>query len=137
MDIDPSTPPAGIPPLVWLLVWLLVGPLGIWALLSKGASRLPGAAGALARWWQRREPAARSYRVSQEEIKRLDDMYTELRRDFDELQQQVRELEGELTAEKKEKWSLLGYVRILIDSHVRHAPHVEVPAAPVDLQKYV
>ena len=63
MDIDPSQPPAGIPPLVWLLVWLLVGPLGIWALLSKGAAKLPGAFGALGRWWQSREPAAASFRV--------------------------------------------------------------------------
>lgn len=137
MDIDPNNPPAGIPPLVWLLLWLLVGPLGIWAVLSKSASKLPGAFGALGRWWQNREPAAKSFRVSQEEIARLDAMYTELRNDFNELREELRAVSEELTDEKREKWAAVGFTRVLIDSHRAHAPHAEVPPVPQLLHKYL
>lgn len=135
--MDPNNPPMGIPPLVWLLIWLIGGPATIALLCTKAASKLPGFLGALGRWWQNREPAARSYRVSQEEIARLNSMYDELKADFNELRREVRKLNGELTAEKREKWSLLAYVRVLIDSHRRHAPNADVPDAPVDLHKYL
>ncbi len=132
-SIDLNHPPAGVSPLVWLLIFLAIGPP---MLMSKAGARLPGFLGAVGRWWQAREPAARSYRVSQEEIKRLDEMYTSLREDFDELQREVHRLSGELTDEKREKWAAISYGRTLIDSHRKHAPDVAVPSAPDALTPY-
>lgn len=126
--------PTGIPPLVWLVVFLLIGPP---ALLSKGAAKLPWIFGAAARWWHGREPVAASYRVSQAEIERLERMYEAVHEDYDELARRMDRLEAELTAEKRLRWDAIGYIRVLIDSHRRHAPDATVPAPPERLQGIV
>lgn len=126
--------PAGIPPLVWLVIFLLVGPP---ALLSKTAARAPGILGAAARWWHNREPATASYRVSQSEIKRLEEMYEAVHEDYEELTARLDRLEAELTAEKRLRWDAIGYIRVLIDSHRRHAPDVPIPEPPERLRDLV
>lgn len=126
--------PAGIPPLVWLGIFLLVGPP---ALLSKTAARAPGIFGAAARWWHNREPVAASYRVSQSEIKRLESLYDGLHQDFEELAARFDRVEAELTAEKRLRWDAIGYIRVLIDSHRRHAPDAPVPTPPERLSDLV
>lgn len=126
--------PAGVPPLVWLLIFMAVGPP---ALLSKTAARAPGVLGSAARWWHNREPATASYRVSQAEIQRIREMYAALHKDFADLAERMDHLEEELTAEKRLRWDAIGYIRILIDSHRRHAPEANVPDPPERLQGIV
>ncbi|MGZ9829844.1 hypothetical protein ACXYTP_23305 [Tsukamurella ocularis] len=126
--------PAGIPPLVWLVIFLLVGPP---ALLSKTAARAPGILGAAARWWHNREPATASYRVSQAEIKRLTEMYEAVHEDYDELAKRLDRIEAELTTEKRLRWDAIGYIRVLIDHARRHAPGVAVPDPPERLRDLV
>lgn len=129
--------PLGIHPVIWLIVFLLVGPP---ALLSKTAAKVPGIAGAAGRWWQGREPAAASYRVSQAEIERLQQDYNRLRSDYEKLvthnvEQDARmdALDKDLTEEKTRFWVAIGYIRRLIDSHQRHAPDAEILAPPKEL----
>lgn len=126
--------PAGIPPLVWLVIFLLVGPP---ALLSKTAARAPGILGAAARWWHNREPATASYRVSQAEIKRLEELYKGLHDYFEELTKRFDRVEAELTAEKRLRWDAIGYIRVLIDHARQHAPGVEIPPPPERLRDLV
>lgn len=118
--------PTGVPPIVWLIIFLLVGPP---ALLSTWAAKLPGVLGAASRWW-RREPSAASYHVSQSEIKRLVQDYQRIRDDYDSLGERMDRLEDELTDEKRRSWAALGYIRILIDSHQRNAPTAQIPPPP-------
>ena len=62
MPIDPNSVPAGVHPLVWLLIFLAIGPP---MLLSKAGAKLPGFLGALGRGWPNREPAAKTTANSQ------------------------------------------------------------------------
>lgn len=130
--------------MVWLIVFLLVGPP---ALLSKGAARLPSFLGAAARWWHSREPrehASGSYRVSQSEIARITADYERLNRAYGDLvahnveqDKRMDNLEAELTEEKRRFWSAIGYIRQLIDSLHRHAPEADIPDPPEMLRNIV
>jgi hypothetical protein len=146
--MDPASPPLGIPPLLWLLIFLIGGPTTLSLLFSRMAARIPGFAGAAARWWQSREPAARSYELQQREIKRLDEQYQRLAADAEEYRTQttarldtlartVADLEVQLTDQKRRFWAAIGYIRrlaaALSDCAVGH-PHPEVPE---ELREYL
>lgn len=49
----PTEPPAGVPWLVWLILFMAFGPP---ALVSKTAAKFPSVLGATARWYQARQP---------------------------------------------------------------------------------
>lgn len=49
----PLEPPAGVPWLVWIFLFIAFGPP---ALVSKTAAKFPSILGATARWWQGRRP---------------------------------------------------------------------------------
>lgn len=124
----------GFHPVVALIIVLLVGPP---ALLSKSAAHLPGVLGATGRWWQRREPATASYRISQTEIERISEAYDRVVEDYKGLvahnaEQDARmdALEKDLTEEKRRFWEAIGYIRRLIDALRRHDPDAEIPAIP-------
>lgn len=123
--------PTGVHPIVWLIVFLLVGPP---ALLSTWAGRLPGVLGAASRWWRRREPSVAAYHVSQAEIERLVLDYQRIRDDYDSLAGRMDRLEEELTQEKTRSWAAIGYIRRLIDSHRQHAPDADIPQPPESLR---
>lgn len=133
-QIDPTTPPPGIPPLVWLVVFLLIGPP---ALMSKAGAKLPGILGAAGRWWQNRTPTATSYRVSQEELKRVVDNYARLRADYDEILAWKTTMETQLTTANRRFWAAVAYIRRLIDALGRHAPDAEMPPPPEMLRDIV
>lgn len=129
--------PAGVHPVIWLILFLLVGPP---ALLSKTAAGLPGLLGTAGRWWQSREPATASFRVSQSEIDRLQKDYDRLRGDYDRLVEHNGEQDGrmdgierELTDAKTRYWAAIGYIRRLIDALRRHDPDAEIPSPPPEL----
>ena len=82
--MDPASPPLGIPPLLWLLIFLIGGPTTLSLLFSRMAARIPGFAGAAARWWQSASPPARSYELQQREISRIDAQYQRLAADAEE-----------------------------------------------------
>ncbi len=133
--------PHGIPPLLWLALFLLVGPP---ALMSKAGAKLPGLLGWIGRKWQARKeltPEERkvsaSYRVSQAEIARMAADYARISEDYEEMveanekrDEKIAELEGEFTAEKRIRWAAIGYIRQLIDSHRKHAPESAIPDPP-------
>ena len=126
--------PHGVPPLLWLVLFLLVGPP---ALMSKGGAKLPGVLGWVGRTWQERKeltPEQRrtspSYRVGQSEIQRIEENYQRLFEDHGELVDRVDKIEKELTTEKRIRWAAIGYIRQLIDALRKHAPDAEVPDPP-------
>lgn len=129
--------PAGVHPVIWLILFLLIGPP---ALLSKTASGLPGLLGAAGRWWQSKEPATASYRVSQSEIHRIQGDYDRLSASYKGLvehnvEQDTRMdgLERELTEAKTRYWAAIGYIRRLIDALRRNDPDGEIPIPPPEL----
>ncbi len=133
--------PHGIPPLLWLVLFLLVGPP---ALMSKAGAKLPGLLGWVGRKWQARKeltPEERrvsaSYRVSQAEIARMAADYARISEDYQEMvaanelrDKKIAQLEGEFTAEKRIRWAAIGYIRQLIDALRKHAPDADVPDPP-------
>ena len=146
--MDPASPPLGIPPLLWLLIFLIGGPSGITLLLSKGAAKIPGVFGAAARWWQSREPAARSYELQQCEIARLDEQYQRLAADAEEYRTQttarldtlartVADLEAQLTDQKRRFWAAIGYIRRLAGELADIAPDHPHPEVPEELSDYL
>ncbi|MFC0314473.1 hypothetical protein ACFQNE_02115 [Gordonia phosphorivorans] len=153
--MDWDTPPAGVPWPVWLFLTLVGGPAGASLLFTQAAARLPGALGALGRWWQQRRRDKRdeflqsqAARVDDREIKRLSVRYDELAADAEqdrirhraeiaEVRGEVQELRDLLTAANSRLWAAIGYVRILIDSHHKHAPAAQVPTAPDKLQDLI
>ena len=133
--------PHGIPPLLWLVLFLLVGPP---ALMSKAGAKLPGFFGWVGRKWQARKEltpeerrASASYRVSQAEIARMAADYARISEDYQEMvasnelrDRKIAHLEGEFSAEKRIRWAAIGYIRQLIDSHRKHAPESAIPDPP-------
>ena len=126
--------PHGVPPLLWLVLFLLIGPP---ALMSKVGAKLPGVLGWVGRTWQERKeltPEQRrtspSYRVGQSEIQRIEENYQRLFEDHGELVDRVDKIEKELTTEKRIRWAAIGYIRQLIDALRKHAPDAEVPDPP-------
>ena len=133
--------PHGIPPLLWLAIFLLVGPP---ALMSKAGAKLPGFLGWVGRKWQARKEltpeerrASASYRVSQAEIARMAADYARISEDYQEMvasnelrDRKIAHLEGEFSAEKRIRWAAIGYIRQLIDSHRKHAPESAIPDPP-------
>ncbi len=132
-QIDPTAPPPGIPPLVWLVIFLLIGPP---ALMSKAGSKLPGLLGAAGRWWQNR-PTTASYHVSQAELARVVGDYTRLREDYDEIIEWKESMERELTTANRRFWAAVAYIRKLVDFGNRHAPDAEMPPPPELLRDIV
>lgn len=137
--LSPETP-AGINPLLYLAIFLLVGPP---ALLWKFGKPI-------ADWWRNRQQRradegkrdSPSYRFSQAEIERIGRDYQRLSKDYEILHskqdaqdERMSRMENELTTEKQLRWSAIGYIRVLIDSHRKHAPEADVPEPPVNLQK--
>ena len=126
--------PNGMHPLVWLVIFLLVGPP---ALLSAWASKIPGVLGATSRRWRNRQRGGAdspAWLVSQAEKKRLMDDYARIAEDYDALVERLDRMEDELTEEKNKSWAAFGYIRRLIDSHRRHAPDADIPQPPESLR---
>jgi hypothetical protein len=133
--------PDGIPPLLWLVLFLLVGPP---ALMSKAGAKLPGFLGWVGRKWQARKDltpeerkSSASYRVSQAEIARMAADYARISEDYEEMvaanekrDKKIAVLEGEMTKEKRIRWAAIGYLRQVIDSHRKHAPESAIPDPP-------
>lgn len=133
--------PHGIPPLLWLALFILLGPP---ALMSKAGAKLPGVLGWVGRKWQARKeltPAERktsaSHRVSQAEIARiaadygrLNTAYGDLVRENEDRDKRLDDFEAEMTVEKRIRWAAIGYIRQLIDSHRKHAPESAIPDPP-------
>lgn len=143
--------PAGIHPLVWLAIFLLLGPP---ALLSKTAAKLPWIFGWAGRRWRDREkrqkpeaPAAEaerqssaSHEISQAEIKRmardyarLNARYNKVIRENLERDRRLDKFEDDMTEEKRVRWAAIGYIRVLIDALRKHAPDADVPDPPPEL----
>ena len=146
--MDPADPPLGIPPLLWLLIFLIGGPTTLSLLFSRMAARIPGFAGAAARWWQSREPAARSYELQEREISRIDAQYERLERDAEEyrrvtderidtLSKTVADLEVQLTDQKRRFWAAIGYIRRLAAALSDIAPGHPHPEVPEELRDYL
>lgn len=146
--MDPADPPLGIPPLLWLLIFLIGGPTTISLIFSRAAARLPGILGAAGRWWQKREPAARSYDLQQREIERLDAQYQRLAADAEEYRSQtterldtltrtVADLEAQLTDQKRRFWAAIGYIRRLAGELADIAPEHPRPEVPEELREYL
>lgn len=113
--MDPNNPPTGIPPLLWLLVILVGGPATFGVLVSSVGARLPGALGALGRWWQARDAAHRaeaqrtaSYEAQDREIGRLKEQYDRITADYKEL---VDELDEKLTRSNRRLFAALDHIR--------------------------
>lgn len=147
MQIDPSSPPAGIPPLVWLFIFLIGGPTGAALIMSKTAARLPGIFGALGRWWQSREPRL-SDQVTRAEIERLVADYQRLaaaRADDREMYStELAAVKDEVAAVREEMrrvwsqfWAALAHMRILTDIIRRLDPTHEIPPVPEVLKEYL
>lgn len=146
--MDPGSPPLGIPPLLWLLIFFIGGPTSISLILSRAAARLPGILGAAGRWWQKREPAARSYDLQQREIERLDAQYQRLAADAEEYRSQtterldtltrtVADLEAQLTDQKRRFWAAIDYIRRLAGELADIAPEHPRPEVPEELRDYL
>lgn len=136
-------------PLLWVAAILLVGPP---MLVSKFAASLPGLFGATARWWRNRRPI-REGTVSRgeledlrEDVKRIREERRQDNADAEEARRRSREeisslrseldlLRRDFTEEKRIRWSAVGYVRVLIDSHLRHAPAAPIPDPPENLRE--
>ena len=126
--------PAGVHPLVWLAIFLLVGPP---ALLSTWAGKRPGVLGAPSRWWRNRQrdgADSPAWQVSQAEKKRLMADYARIAEDYDALVARVDRMDEALTQEKTRSWAAYGYIRRLIDSRRRHAPDADIPQPPESLR---
>lgn len=116
--MDPNNPPAGIPPLLWLLVILVGGPATFGVLVSSVGARLPGALGALGRWWQARDAAHRaeaqrtaSYEAQDREIGRLKEQYDRITADYKELVARMDELDEKLTRSNRRLFAALDHIR--------------------------
>lgn len=160
--MDPSNPPLGIPPLIWLLIFLIGGPSTIALGLTKTAAKLPGIFGAMGRWWQGRDPQSMAARVDDAEIERLYRRYKQLaddaehdrqmaERDRDEYRKGIQELKrlhdqeilqmnakidsikDSLTKSNKRMWAAIGYIRILVDAIRRIDPDHQIPNPPDEL----
>ena len=146
--MDPANPPAGVPPLVWVLIFLIGGPGVFGALCTKAAATLPGIFGAVGRWWQGRRTRqldamihADAARIDDAEIARLSRRYESLAADAErdrvryqaeigKCQHRLDQFEADFTAEKQLRWVAVGHIRVLADSHRKHAPDAELPALP-------
>ena len=118
VPVDPNNPPAGIPPLLWLLVILVGGPATFGVLVSSVGARLPGALGALGRWWQARDAAYRaeaqrtaSYEAQDREIGRLKEQYDRITADYKELVARMDELDEKLTRSNRRLFAALDHIR--------------------------
>lgn len=116
--MDPNNPPTGIPPLLWLLVILVGGPATFGVLVSSVGARLPGALGALGRWWQARDAAHRaeaqrtaSYEAQDREIGRLKEQYDRITADYKELAARMDELDEKLTRSNRRLFAALDHIR--------------------------
>ncbi len=116
--MDPNNPPTGIPPLLWLLVILVGGPATFGVLVSSVGARLPGALGALGRWWQARDAAHRaeaqrtaSYEAQDREIGRLKEQYDRITADYKELVARMDELDEKLTRSNRRLFAALDHIR--------------------------
>ncbi len=116
--MDPNNPPTGIPPLLWLLVILVGGPATFGVLVSSVGARLPGALGALGRWWQARDAAHRaeaqrtaSYEAQDREIGRLKEQYDRVTADYKELVARMDELDEKLTRSNRRLFAALDHIR--------------------------
>ena len=116
--MDPNTPPTGIPPLLWLLVIIVGGPATFGVLVSSVGARLPGALGALGRWWQARDAAHRaeaqrtaSYEAQDHEICRLKEQYDRIVVDYKELVARMDELDEKLTRSNRRLFAALDHIR--------------------------
>lgn len=116
--MDPNNPPTGIPPLLWLLVILVSGPATFGVLVSSVGARLPGALGALGRWWQARDAAHRaeaqrtaSYEAQDREIGRLKEQYDRITADYKELVARMDELDEKLTRSNRRLFAALDHIR--------------------------
>lgn len=116
--MDPNNPPTGIPPLLWLLVILVGGPATFGVLVSSVGARLPGALGALGRWWQARDAAHRaeaqhtaSYEAQDREIDRLKEQYDRITADYKELVARMDELDEKLTRSNRRLFAALDHIR--------------------------
>lgn len=116
--MDPNNPPTGIPPLLWLLVILVGGPATFGVLVSSVGARLPGALGALGRWWQARDVAHRaeaqrtaSYEAQDREIGRLKEQYDRITADYKELVARMDELDEKLTRSNRRLFAALDHIR--------------------------
>lgn len=146
--MDPNSPPAGIPPLLWLLIFLLGGQAAFAALVSSVAARLPGVFGALGRWWRSRERHSAADAVSRAEIDRVVRDYQRLaqaheedhehwRADIAELHAEIAELKRYLTESNQRFWDAVGYIRRLIAALRNHVPDDELPDPPERLDEYL
>ena len=146
--MDPNNPPAGIPPLLWLLIFLLGGQAAFAALVSSVAARLPGVFGALGRWWRSREHHSAADAVSRAEIDRVVQDYQRLaqareedhehwRADIAELRAEIAELKRSLTESNQRFWDAVGYIRRLIAALRNHVPDDELPDPPERLDEYL
>lgn len=146
--MDPASPPLGIPPLLWLLIFLIGGPTTLSLLFSRMAARIPGILGAAGRWWQKREPSARSYELQEREISRIDEQYQRLAADAEEyrrvtderidtLSKTVADLEVQLTDQKRRFWAAIGYIRRLAAALSDIAPGHPHPEVPEELREYL
>lgn len=86
--MDLTEPVAGIPPLVWLFIVLILGPAG---LLSNKAAERFGMVGAISRWWteRTRRSIQREHSVAVERQKSSDLVYSALEGDLLRLVKQV------------------------------------------------
>ena len=146
--MDPNNPPAGIPPLLWLLIFLLGGQAAFAALVSSVAARLPGVFGALGRWWRSRERHSAADAVSRAEIDRVVQDYQRLaqaheedhehwRADIAELRAEIAELKRYLTESNQRFWDAVGYIRRLIAALRNHVPDDVLPDPPERLDEYL
>lgn len=116
--MDPNNPPTGIPPLLWLLVILVGGPATFGVLVSSVGARLPGALGALGRWWQARDAAHRaeaqrtaSYEAQDREIGRLKEQYDRVTADYKELVARMDVLDEKLARSNRRLFAALDHIR--------------------------
>lgn len=146
--MDPNSPPAGIPPLLWLLIFLLGGQAAFAALVSSVAARLPGVFGALGRWWRSRERHSAADAVSRAEIDRVVQDYQRLaqareedhehwRANIAELHAEIAELKQYLTESNQRFWDAVGYIHRLVAALRNHVPDDELPDPPERLDEYL
>lgn len=139
-----STPIAGIHPLIWLLLFLAVGPP---MLLSKITARIPGIFGATARWWQSRDPDTLSYEKQQQEIARIAEQYDRLHADYKAQQQRIDALEARQAETDRilsEERSRLSQTRLHLAAAITYIrqltsliPSELMPAAPPELKEHL
>mgnify|MGYP006374231505 FL=1 len=142
--MDPNNPPTGIPPLLWLLVILVGGPATFGVLVSSVGARLPGALGALGRWWQARDAAHRaeaqrtaSYEAQDHEIGRLKEQYDRITADYKELVARMDELDEKLTRSNRRLFAALDHIRDQDRISRRLDPENEPLPVPDLLKEYL